>query len=163
MPRFSLDASVFIQAKNGPYGMDFCPSFWSWIDEQVTARVLCSSMMVHDELAEGNDDLAKWVKARKDSGLFIVPSPSMQAVVTDIANHVNGNFPSYHAEEFLDGADPWVIAHAKVDGLIVVTNEVAVAPNSSKVKIPNLCRNFGVGCRDIYKMLRELKPPFMAK
>ena len=59
---------------------------------------------------------------------------------------------------FLDRADPWVIAHAGVDGGTVVTSEVRVPENSGKVKIPNVCDQLQVPVRSInvYQMLREL-------
>ena len=31
---YLLDANVFIQAKNLHYGFDFCPAFWSWLDQE---------------------------------------------------------------------------------------------------------------------------------
>ena len=58
MCRYYLDANVFIQAKNGPYGMDIAPSFWKLLDEQSEAGVICGSSMVYKELVAGDDELA---------------------------------------------------------------------------------------------------------
>jgi len=163
MPQYSLDASFFVQAKNGLFGMDFCPKFWAWIDDQFANGIFVSCMAVHDELADGDDELAKWVEDRNDTGFFIPASKEMQSVVGNISEYVMQHYPRQHAEIFLAKADPWVIAHGKVDTLIVVTNEIAVNSQSTKPKIPNICQVYSVQSVDSVKLLRLLKPPFMSK
>ena len=158
--RYCLDANVFIQAKNGPYGLDFHPSFWKFMAVQVDAEVICSPKMVYDELASGEDDLADWVKDRKDQGMFVVPDERIQVVFGDIADNVEQKYANHHARLFLDGADPWVIAHAKVQGAVVVTHEKLVNDESAKVKIHNVCVHFGVKYVDTYEMLRTLGARF---
>jgi len=49
MCRYYLDANVFIQGKNGPYGMDIASSFWKLLDSQAEAGVICSSRMVYED------------------------------------------------------------------------------------------------------------------
>ena len=159
-PQYCLDADTFIQAKNRHFGMDFHPSFWAWLDQQTSAGVICSPMLVHDEIAVGNNGLATWVKQRLGSGLFVQPSPAVQAVVGQIADYVNATYPLHRAQEFLAGADSWVIAQAKIDSAIVVTHETLVPSDSSKVKIPNICQQFGVDWVDVFKMLRDLNARF---
>lgn len=70
-----LDANVFIEAKNRYYGFDLVPAFWSWIEQQATSGEIASTDMVYDELEDGGDDLAQWVKARREL-IFHVPSSS---------------------------------------------------------------------------------------
>lgn len=154
MPRYCLDADVLIQAKNGPYGFDIAPGFWAKLDELLISGALYSSRMVYDEIAAGNDELAEWVKARKTPG-FIQPSTAVQTIFRDIADYVNNHYSVEKAEKFLSGADPWIIAHAKADSSIVVTMEKLSGENAKKVKIPNICVQFGVLYIDTYKMLRE--------
>ena len=158
--RYCLDANVFIQAKNGPYDMDIVPSFWEFLDDQADAKAICSSKVVYEELAAGGDALADWAKARKDGGMFVEPDGKIQAVFGDIADYVIEKYASHQAQHFLDGADPWIIAQAKVRGDVVVTHEKLVNDESTKVKIPNICVQFGVKYVDTYKMLRELGARF---
>ena len=74
-----------------------------------------------------------------------------------VAGYVQASYPNTNAtQRFLDRADPWVIAHAIVEGSAVVTMEIAVQPNVQKVKIPNGCSHFNVPCVNTYQMLREL-------
>ena len=95
--RYCLDANVFIQAKNGPYGMDIVPSFWEFLDDQADAKAICSSKVVYEELASGEDGLADWVKDRKDGGMFVAPDEKIQAVFGDIADY---------AKEVRQSSDP---------------------------------------------------------
>ena len=53
-------------------------------------------------------------------------------------------------------ADGWLVAYAKVNGLAVVTHEVP-SNGINKVKIPNVCAQFGVVYCDTYDMLEDLK------
>lgn len=158
--RYCLDANVFIQAKNGPYGMDIVPSFWQFLDDQADAQAISSSKEVYEELANGDDDLAIWAKDRKDGGMFVEPDEKIQAVFADIADVVFERHANHQARPFLDGADPWIIAQAKVEGAVVVTHEKLVTDRSAKVKIPNICVLFEVKYVDTYEMLRELGARF---
>jgi hypothetical protein len=68
-----LDANVFIQAKNGPYGFDIVPGFWEAIEDFAKLGVIRSPVRVLAELTHHQkDDLSKWaVKSSvKTSGLF---------------------------------------------------------------------------------------------
>lgn len=66
---YLLDTNVFITAKNSFYGFDFCPAFWSWLDQAAEAGVVRSVERVHDELIERGDDLSAWARDRR--GLFL--------------------------------------------------------------------------------------------
>lgn len=160
MCRYHLDANVFIQAKNGPYSMDIVPSFWRLLDKQAEAGVVCSSITVYAELATGNDELADWVKERKGTGLFREPSADVQRFFNQIATYVQARYAEHQAQEFLAGADAWVIAHAKAENALVVTHENLVNEYSKKPKIPNICRHFGVEWLNVYQMLRALGARF---
>ncbi len=135
-------------------------SFWQFLDDQADAEAICSSKEVYEELANGNDDLADWVKNRKDVGMFVEPDERTQAVFADIADYVNEEYANHQARPFLDSADPWIIAQAKVEAAVVVTHEKVVKDESAKVKIPNICVQFGVKYVDTYEMLRELGARF---
>jgi hypothetical protein len=157
MRKYCLDANILIQAKNGPYGFDIAPSFWDLLDQKIEKGLIFTSTLVYKELTDGNDELVTWVRGRKDSGCFIEPDKDVQEKLRAIADYVNKNYPQHEAAEFLSGADPWVIALAKVTNAVVVTQEKLVGNESKKVKIPNICRGFGVLYIDTYQMLRELK------
>ncbi len=160
MPRYCLDTNIFIQAQNGPYAMDIVPAFWDWLDQQVNEGNLFSSILVHQEIIAGTDDLANWARSRNNSGLFESPSPDAQRLFGDISNYALSNYEQAEADFFLQAADPWVIAQAQADNAKVVTMEKLVGANSKKVKIPNVCSEFGVDWLNTYQMLRELQARF---
>jgi hypothetical protein len=160
MQRFCLDSNVFIQAKNGPYGFDIVPAFWEFLDKKAEEGIIFTSTFVYDELKKGSDELAKWAVDRRRSKFFVDANEECQRVFGSIANYVNSEYEPYNSNHFLSVADPWIIALSKCSNAVVVTHEVLVAPNSAKIKIPNICKQFDVKFTDPYKMLRKLKAQF---
>ncbi len=156
MPEYWIDSNVFIQAANGPYGFDIAPGFWVALDNLAASGRIASSLMVYGELLRMDDDLAIWARERRTPALFAEPDESVQTAFQEVARYVQGEYAANQAAMFLSGADPWLIAHAMASGGKVVTLETMVPSNSQKVKIPNVCRAFGVGFTNTYGMLREL-------
>ena len=159
--RYLLDANTYIQAKNQYYGMDICPAYWEWLDLQFQQNMLASVEMIGRELKEGNDELAEWAKARPEH--FIKHDDNdTQLIFTQIAEIlISGDYNPANRDNFLAKADPWIIAKAKVIGAIIVTHESFVSPNTKKVKVPNICQQFGVPCINTFQFLRELKARFV--
>jgi hypothetical protein len=158
---FLLDANTYIQAKNQYYDMAFCPAYWECLDREFAKGNLASVIVVYNELKEGDDELADWVKARKEQ--FIpIDSESIQREFAKVATYVVGheNYKLVSVDQFLAGADPWIIAAAKVNGATVVTQESLVDENSKKVKIPNICEQFNVPYITTFEMLRQLNAQF---
>ncbi|MEO1894146.1 MAG: DUF4411 family protein [Alcanivorax sp.] len=159
---YLLDANTYIQAKNLHYQMTFCPAYWDWLDEQFESGQLASIMSVYNELTEQNDELTQWVKKRR-SHFLPVSSEQIQDQFGTIVEHVSelGGKKTEHVAEFLDKADPWLVATACVSGGTVVTHEVPVPENSSKVKIPNVCAAFEVPYITTYQLLNTLNAQFV--
>jgi len=162
--RYLLDANIFIQAQNLHYGMDFCPAFWDFLKQEATMNRLFSTDMVYDELKVYNDEVSRWVIENRDL-LFTISSEDAetQSKFSEIANFTNSH-TTYKASEkgrFLDGADPWLIATASTMRLTIVTHETLVSPNSTKVKIPNVAREFEVNWINPYEMIRRLGGQFI--
>lgn len=155
MTDYWLDADVFITPKNGYYSFDIAPGFWRLL-EQAAARGIASPTAVYDELIKGTDPLADWVKARKDSGLFLPPDAAVQASMTEIANYVNATYRRSLVTEFLGKADSWLIAHAKAKGGKVVTFENRLHHGTTKLKIPSICDHFHVTSINLFAMMRTL-------
>ena len=158
-----LDSNVYIQAKHGPYRFKVFPRFWAFLDEQFTAGTIRSPKMVYDEIVsneEPHDDLALWLKTRRQNGVCVPSSQSVQVQFRKIADHVMANYGEAQVAEFLGGADPWLIAHALDTGGIVVTHESAVRPDAKRILIPNVCAAFGVSCINTYEMLERLNAKF---
>jgi Domain of unknown function (DUF4411) len=83
-----LDANVFIQARNGPYGFTLVPQFWVFLCEQLEQGTIKCPKMVYDELIDGKDDIAAWFKPRREKGLCQHPDEIGQQCFSAVANHV---------------------------------------------------------------------------
>lgn len=159
---YLLDANVFIEAKNFYYRFDTFPGFWEWLDVEQAKDTLGSIQPIHDELLKGNDELAAWIKDRKDSGWFLaVDDVPTQQYLAEIAVWVMEQpYKESAKPEFLGGGDPWLIAKAKTIGATVVTQETFDAQSKKKVKIPNVCRAFNVTYINTFDLLRQTGATF---
>lgn len=157
---YLLDSNIFIQAKNLHYGFDFCPAFWSWLDENTKQGTVVSISQVGDELADGTDELAAWAKERTDT-LFPAPGPGIVRSLTQVsAWATTGGFDPAAVNTFLQIADSFLVASALAEGHTVVTHEL---PSNSvkKIKIPNACLSLQVPFCTPYQMLRREKARFV--
>lgn len=161
--RYLLDANTLIEAKNRYYQMSICPGYWEWVILAHEDGVVASIASVGAELRRGNDELAEW--ARQNAGLFIEDSDAAtQTVFAEVANFVAGSANNMKAgalEDFLDGADPWLIAKARMLNAVIVTHERLNEANRRKFLIPNVCRHFGVTCIDTFDLLRLTEVRFV--
>ena len=62
--------------------------------------------------------------------------------------------------EFARGADGWLVAYAQVEPVIVVTNEQPAPSSKRRIKLPDVCDQFGVRWEDTFSMLRSLNIQF---
>ncbi len=154
---FLTDANVFIEAKNRYYDFDICPGFWDWMDAQVPGQKVCSITPVYDELADGGDSLAQWIKDRKNDGRFLkVDDAAAQKLFAHVATTVQaGAFKPEAKAEFLAGADPWLVAKARAIGATVVTQEKFQAGALRRVPLPNICQAFDVPYIDTFELLKQ--------
>lgn len=158
---YLLDSNTLITAKNVYYQMGFCPGFWEWLDYGYDQQQLASIIPVYDELKAGDDELADWVKARKD--FFIdVTDAITQANYALVVNSVSSDETKHRTDrdKFIAKADPWLIAAAMGPGYTVVTVESLVGPGAKVVKIPNVCEFFQVKYKTTFEMLVDLQPQF---
>lgn len=153
-----LDSNVLMEAHQNYYSFDIAPGFWSSLESHTTSGSLRSSVHVLKEILEGKekDALKNWAKG-KGRALFVKDGKDEHEAVGMISHYVLENYPQPEAVFFLSKADPWVVAHALVNKGIVVTQETLAGPNSSKVKIPNVCGQFKVEWINTYNLLRRLK------
>lgn len=157
-----LDANVFIESKNRYYGFDLVPAFWTWLEEQAEAGEIASTDMIYDELKDGGDDLADWVKDRREL-IFHVPSTS-QAVARAVGRLgtwvQSENYKAHVLADFMDSADPFLVGVALETGSILVTQETPAGASRKKVKIPDACRHLNVAYENTFEMMRALGARF---
>lgn len=161
---YLLDTNVYIEAKNRYYQMSIFPGFWAWLEMGMASEQLLSICMVRDELLDNKDELAEWARSHK-ARFLTEDDRETQENFAAIAQHVMEHpvFAAQQKENFLSVADPWLIAKAKVLGATVVTQEALAPANSKKVKIPNVCRQFGVDYCNTFTLLSMLEAQFILR
>jgi hypothetical protein len=167
--KFLLDANIFIEAHRRYYGFDLCLGFWIALVKQYQADRVFSIDRVKEELTPKQkhpDKLSRWTKQKSLNGFF--KKTNTKAIV-DYFGEMNrfiekeSQYKLAAKAEFAEVADGWLIACAKAEEMIVVTNEVYIPDIQRKVPIPNVCREFGVECVNTFEMLRELGVKFGLK
>jgi hypothetical protein len=150
-----IDSNVFIEAHGNLFRPKIVPGFWKHIDAKLADGTVKSSCLVYRELAGYGDELSNWVKTRKQSGLCMPITSEVEDNFKKIAEYVANTYDEPNANEFLAGADGWVIAHAMATKGTVVSQESAKHPNARKARIPDVCDHFGVKCIKVIDMLEE--------
>ncbi|MEW6065151.1 MAG: DUF4411 family protein [Bacillota bacterium] len=149
-PKYVLDTNVFINMQRH-HPLDVFGSLWTKMADIIDAGIVISCDEVFDELSIGNDSLLQWARQRK--GAFISSGPNIQRMVREILQKyptlVTGSRKS-------NGADPFVIALAKLKNCTLVSDETR-AGDGQPVKIPNVCDAYGVRLIKFVDFLREVK------
>lgn len=161
---YLLDANTLIEAKNRYYRMTVCPAYWAWIQRSKGAGIVSSIDFVGEELKRGNDELAEWAKDQAELFLPVSDDDTQQAFAA-VAAHVAakvGEMKPGALEQFLAGADPWLIAKAMtLKDAVVVTHEEFNPQIKRKFSIPNVCQDFGVQWIDTFDLLSRTEARFV--
>ena len=144
-----LDTNAFIDAWVRKYPIEIFPGVWEQIDQEIFNGKLISSEEVLVELERQADDLHSWVKQRRQ--MFMPLSADIQNEVKTI---LQGHPRLIDTRKNRSGADPWVIATARVSNAVLVSNEKG--GTLDKPKIPFVCTQLDVECIDLLEMIRVL-------
>ena len=124
---YLIDSNTFIEAKNGYYGLDLCPGFWDWLERQNQTRGVYSIDLVRAELRKINDELTEWANDRGDD-FFLPMDAAASAAMSQVAATVQqGGFRDHVMNQFMAGADPFLIAYAKAPILLLRTSSMSKA------------------------------------
>ena len=151
---YLIDSNVLIEAKNRHYGFDFCPAFWTWlVDSNLRCRVFSIERVKH-ELVKGDDELASWAQELGER-FFLGPTSQAIDILKTIGKWADERgFESTVIEEFMRGADCYLVAQALACGFEVVTHET-YSSGKRRIKIPNACEAVGVRYLTSFEMLRR--------
>jgi hypothetical protein len=157
MTCYVVDTSVFIDAADW-YPMDIFPAFWRKIEELVQDGYVVSIDAVYHEILEEEDSLSRWATESFHGWRPAKGDPVIGQYYTQIAQYIDGLSSKSRAakDNFLKGADGWLVAYARAKSATVVTHEKSVTSSSKKIKIPDVCNHFCVTCVHLFDMLRQL-------
>lgn len=158
---YLLDANIFIEAANLYYQPSFCPAYWEWLVQAHREGRVCSINRIANEIAVGEDDLAKWVKSL-DGDFFLEDTAEVLSAFARVSEWADQHerYTRGAKGAFLEKADSFLVAHAVVGGHTVVTRE---KPENSRktIKIPDACQGVGAKWMTPFQMLRAERPRFV--
>jgi hypothetical protein len=156
--RYWVDANVFIWGCRDPYPLPDHRPYWDWFESQIDIGNIVSHWKAIDEVLEGEkkgepEPIVQWVKTRKAKIIAPPDDEECQSLVGALCQYSYETFGPVKTVEFTKGADLFLIARAKLDSGAVVTQE----SEKKLVRIPQVCKQFGVTYMDMFQMARELK------
>jgi hypothetical protein len=147
---YSVDTSSLINGFriNYPY-LNF-PRLWNEnIPSLVASGELRATEEVLVELKQQDDELIQWIEEYSDELFVEIDDPIQREVIAILRG-----FPALiHAGRGRSGADPFVIALAKLHTCVVVTEEGRGSVKHPK--IPDVCDALGVPCIRLVDMIAE--------
>jgi len=147
---FTLDTNILIRMAN-QYPREIFPSVWDRLEELIEAGKACICEEVHEEIRRGTDELYAW--ATGQSGFVC----EIGAEEVNLAAEVADAYPEW-VRETQNAADPFLIAHANVDQLTIVSDEREAGPGviPKNQKVPNVAHFYEVPCVNFFGMAMEL-------
>ncbi len=156
---YLLDTNVFISAHRYHYGFEFHPGFWEWLIHANTEGKVFSIGKVFHEICEKEDMLTGWAREHQDNFFLDLPT-DIEFHLNSISKYIHEEYQFPHVKKFLKGADSYLIALAWFKKFKFVTHEVHKS-SRKKIRIPSVCKNFGVEYISPFEMLRREKARFV--
>lgn len=153
-PKYTIDTSSLLAMMNAgeKYDKEVFKKLWADFQALCDAGKVISHTEVQKEIKDGGmKDQIVWTKLYKH--IFQKYNlPAEEDVIRDIGSK-GGHFVSFLQQQKSKSvhADPWLVAQAKVENLILITEE---AVNSPK-KIPQVCIAMGVKSVNIFGLIQE--------
>lgn len=161
--RYSIDTSALIDAWHEAYTPRTFPGVWDNMERLIYNGILMAPYEVKEELGfrvskqdeikeeldsgvfRQQSDLLRWVQARK--GFFVAQTPEIEREFIAIV-HKFRRFARH--ESTRPYADPHIVALAKAENCIVVTQETM---GKKRVKIPNACAYYKIPCINLFEFV----------
>ncbi len=152
MLKYSIDASAIIDAWVRYYPIDLFPSFWDKFEEMIINGAGKAIEIIEREINRKDDGVTKWFKTKNLYYFFSEINDRIEnSVATILKNENYQRLVEDRKGTF--GADPFVIAFAQVENLIVVTGEKQ-SNNILKPKMPDVCKELNIECINILELMR---------
>lgn len=162
--RYLFDSDVLITSKNNYYNPEIVPAFWQWLLEGHQQGYFYSIDKVSNELKKGleGDYLYKFATEHPSFFLSSVSKDCINeyAKLQIWANTIwtqgkKSNKTSKATEAFASEgkADGFLVAYAKTNRFVIVTNETSDIKCQTNVKIPDAANHSGVITINLYKLL----------
>lgn len=146
---YTLDTNILIDMER-KYPRDIFPSIWDALEDTIDEGEACVCPAVLEETGRGGDNLHTWAKGYPG---FVCDITRDELV---IAAEISDAHPGW-VRETQNAADPFVVAHAKVESSVIVTEENRKGPNTEdrNQKIPNIADEHAVECIKFFEFARR--------
>lgn len=145
---YTLDTNILVNLVR-TYPRDIFPAMWESIESMAKAGDCCICEAILHEVKRGGDDLFAW--AKKLPGF--VCSVTDEELVT--VAEIGADHPGW-VQGQLNEADPFIVAHAKHEKCVIVTEENRKGPNTldKNQKIPNVADEHRVVTMKFFEFVR---------
>lgn len=151
---YLLDTNIYINCYDRYYRMQYFPTFWQAFSHILNQNVVIPRIIMQE--CYQDKQFIDWINQNYTHTLLNHTQyyEGWAQVIDHIASHdcyrdaaLTGN-NSWANDTIADG---WLIAIAKKDDLVIVSNEVRIANlnathPSKSTKIPNIAEDFGIRC-----------------
>jgi len=135
--KYVFDSGPFIASIN--YYPSIFKKFWLGINQLVNEKNIISVREVFRKITRLQNTLSEWAKQNEE--IFEEPLKEEFEIVKSILKNHKELIENRKITGGLPVADPFIIAKAKTNNLIVVTQELY---KENAHKIPNICREIDV-------------------
>lgn len=163
---FLIDSNSLIVPYRHYYSFDLVENFWDQLNYYINNGSIVILDIIKKELNSSGDGLSKWID-NIDTNIILKckENPKILCIYGEILDYINES--KFYTDVALHGwaksktADPWLIATAKINDYTIISFEEsngnlnAIKP-SSKVKIPDICKEFEVKYENLFYMIRKL-------
>jgi hypothetical protein len=148
--RNSIDTSSLINGFRIHYPYENFPRLWNRdLPALVAAGDLRATEEVRVELDRQDDELVQWIEGYSKELFIELDEPIQNEVRAILRSHT----ALIHAGRGRSGADPFVIALAKLNDCTVVSEEGS--GSAKNPKIPDVCNALGIRCIRLMEVIRE--------
>ena len=146
--KYCIDTSSILHAWIEAYPPTNFPPVWDKLNDFISKGKLISSEEVLRELKKKHDPAYEWAKGHP--GLFLPLDDRTQVLVAEILSKFQRLVDTKKGRT---GADPFVIAVAKLKNATLVTNEV-LTNNIKKPNIPDVCAAMNIPSMNILQLIQ---------
>lgn len=165
MKKYLLDTNIYVNAYERYYRNNYFPAFWAKFAPIMNNHVIIPKI-VRDEITK-SDWFLEWLSENYQDGVINHKdySEGWQTILEYVRSC--GLYTDKALSDQAKGwaqenvADPWLIAIAKQDDLILVSDETKIANLGqgnlvSKAKIPDICDRQNVRCITMNEFFGEI-------
>lgn len=165
MTKYLLDSNIYLNFYERYYQYNYFPSFWKELNKIINEKVIIPRVVIDEHYQ--NNWFKEWLSENFHAD--IVNHKNFVEEWGHVLNHVStcglykddalSSIKGWAHEKI---ADPWIVAIAKSENLVVVTSELknhnlnSIHPSKS-AKIPDVCNSLGVRCIDMNTFFKEIK------